>query len=203
MRIAACFPRRLRAISASLCAAATLTACFSDPSRVEGRVEQNNVAPPPSPNAEVPGPVNSSQSIATPPAPSPTGDSAALATFPKTIQDSSISSAALYLYKQAQTARANGHADQALALLQRALHVDPRNPFIWQALAESQLNLQQADQAEAAAQKSSSLARGNPYVDAGNWRIIAAARQAQGDAAGAVRAQAQADQVARALSGAP
>lgn len=201
MRIAACFPRRLRAISASLCAAVTLTACFSDPSRVEGSFEQSNLPPPPSSNAGSTTPANTS--LPMPSAQSPPIDSAALAAFPKTIQDSGISSAAFYLYKQAQTARASGQSDQALALLQRALHVDPRNPFIWQALAESQLNLQQADQAEAAAQKSSSLARGNPYVDAGNWRIIAAARQAQGDAAGALRAQAQADQVARALSGAP
>lgn len=124
-----------------------------------------------------------------------------LANYPKTIEDSKPNGAALYLYKQAQEARAGGRNDQAAALLQRALHVEPRNPFIWQSLAEAQLTLQQPDQAESAARKSSSLARGNPYVDAGNWRIIAAARQAQNDAQGALAAQAQADQAARAIGG--
>lgn len=181
--------RSLDATLAGLVTALLLTACVTD----QGQGEHSSVPPP---SNEVQIPMN-------PPPSAPPGARLPLATYPKTIQDSGVSSAALYLYKEAQSARAAGRADHALALLQRALHVDPRNPFIWQALADTQLNLQQPDQAEGAAQKSSSLARGNPYVDAGNWRIIAAARQAQGDASGSLRAQAQADQAARAISASP
>jgi predicted Zn-dependent protease len=183
-------PRMPNAALTSLSVVVLLAACVTD----QGQSQRSSSPPPPSTDIQVP--------MNLPPSPQ-TGERPPAANLPKTIQDSGVSSAALYLYKEAQSARAAGRADHALALLQRALHVDPRNPFIWQALADTQLNLQQPDQAESAAQKSSSLARGNPYVDAGNWRIIAAARQAQGDASGALRAQAQADQAARALSATP
>jgi len=120
--------------------------------------------------------------------------------YPKTIQDSSAGKAVLSLYKQAQDARAAGHADQAEALLERAQRIEAHNPFIWQALAGTKLELNKADQAEQFANRSNDLARGNPYIEAGNWRIIAAARQARGDAGGAMQAQARADEIARALS---
>jgi len=120
--------------------------------------------------------------------------------YPHTIQDTSAGPAVLSLYKQAQGARAAGHSDQAEALLERAVHIDGRNPFVWQALAGAHMDLGHSDQAESAAQKSTSLARGNPYVEAGNWRLIAAARQARGDSGGAVQAQARADDIARALA---
>ncbi len=121
--------------------------------------------------------------------------------YPRTIQDTNASPAVLSLYKQAQSARAAGHSDQAEALLERALHIDSRNPFVWQALAGAHMDLSHPDQAESAAQKSTTLARGNPYVEAGNWRLIASARQARGDSGGAVQAQGRADTIARALSG--
>ena len=120
--------------------------------------------------------------------------------YPRTIQDTNASPAVLSLYKQAQSARAAGHSDQAEALLERALHIDSRNPFVWQALAGAHMDLSHPDQAESAAQKSTTLARGNPYVEAGNWRLIASARQARGDSGGAVQAQGRADTIARALS---
>lgn len=124
-----------------------------------------------------------------------------LANYPKTIEDSNPGPAVLSLYRQAQAERAAGHADQADAALGRALHIEPRNPFVWQALAGVKLDLKDPDQAENAAQRSTSLAHGNPYVEAGNWRLIASARQARGDSSGAVQAQARADGIARSLSG--
>lgn len=120
--------------------------------------------------------------------------------YPRTIQDSGAGKAVLSLYRQAQDARAAGHADQAEALLERALHIESHNPFVWQALAGAHMDLNHPDQAENAAQKSTSLGRGNPYIEAGNWRLIAAARQARGDSGGAVQAQARADEIARALA---
>ncbi len=117
--------------------------------------------------------------------------------FPRNIQESGAGPAVLSLYRQAQDSRKAGRFDAALAQLERALRIEPRNAFVWQSLADVHLQLQHADQAESAAQKSTSLGRGNPFLDAGNWHLIAVARQARGDAAGAKQASARAD----ALSG--
>jgi tetratricopeptide (TPR) repeat protein len=120
--------------------------------------------------------------------------------YPKTIQDSNAGPAVLSLYKKAQEARAAGHADQAEALLERAQRIESHNAFVWQALAGTKLELLKPDQAEQFANRSNDLARGNPYIEAGNWRLIAAARQARGDAGGAIEAQARADNIAKSLS---
>jgi tetratricopeptide (TPR) repeat protein len=123
--------------------------------------------------------------------------------YPRTIQDSHASVPVLSLYRQAQDARAAGHPDTAEALLERALHIEARNPFVWQALAGARMDLKRPDEAESAAQKSNSLARGNPYIVAGNWRLIAAACQARGDSGCATQAQAQADSIAQSLPRTP
>lgn len=123
--------------------------------------------------------------------------------YPKTIQDSHASAPVLSLYRQAQDARAAGHPDTAYGLLERAMHIEARNPFVWQALAGTYMDLKQPDQARNAAERSNSLARGNPYIVAGNWRLIAAACQARGDSGCATQAQAQADGIAQSLPRTP
>ncbi|MDR3419139.1 MAG: tetratricopeptide repeat protein [Nevskia sp.] len=123
--------------------------------------------------------------------------------YPKTIRDTGANPAVLSLYRQAQEAYAGGRYDQADELLQRSVDKDPHNPFIWQQLAMVRLSLKQPEQAEQAAEKSNTLARGNPYVEAGNWRLIAKARQALGNVQGATQAEARADDIARSLSGTP
>jgi len=153
------------------------------------------LAPPPAP--EIPGqPPGEAPGLI--PAPPPQN-------FPRTIDDLEPPAPApvLYLVRQANSARAAGHADQSESYLERALRIESRNPFVWQALAGARLDLGRPDEAESAAQKATSLARGNPYVEAGDWRLIAAARHARGDADGARQAQSYADDVARALNPAP
>lgn len=118
----------------------------------------------------------------------------ALKVYPRSIEDTQASPAILSLYQQAQNARSAGKLDDASNDLERAMRLDPRNAFIWNALASLHLQKQEPDQAASEASKSNSLADGNPYLAADNWRVIAAARQAQGDAAGALQAQAQAEQ---------
>lgn len=109
--------------------------------------------------------------------------------------------AVVSLLKQARTARSAGQYDQASSALERALRIEPRNYFVWSALAGVYFDQKQYDQAESVAQKSNSLARGNVYVELENWKTIAAARQAQGDGAGAIQAQARVEQIERDLSG--
>jgi len=107
------------------------------------------------------------------------------------------------LYRKAQAERAASQPEPARADLEHAAHIESRNAFVWQALAGVDLDAKKPADAEAEATNSNRFAHGNPYIVSGNWRIIAAARQAQGDASGALQAQAQADKSAQAISPAP
>jgi tetratricopeptide (TPR) repeat protein len=123
-----------------------------------------------------------------------------LPTYPKTPEEIS-GQAVLSLMKQARTARAAGQFDQASGALERAQRIEPRNYFVWSALSRVYLDKKDYDNAESVAQKSNSLSRGNIYVELENWKVIAAARQAQGDAIGALQAQSKADEIQRDISG--
>lgn len=101
--------------------------------------------------------------------------------------------AVVSLLKQARSEREAQRPDQAQAVLERALSIEPRNPFVWQALASLHVEQQRPELAESTAQKSNSLARGNPFVEWENWRLIAEARRQRGDTAGAETAQDRAD----------
>lgn len=96
------------------------------------------------------------------------------------------------LLGRADTLARNGNMDLASSTLERALDLEPRNPFIYQRLAAVKLAQDQPGQAEAMARKSNSVGGNNPFVRADNWQLIAEARRAAGDAAGASEAAAQA-----------
>ncbi|HEY0974824.1 MAG TPA: tetratricopeptide repeat protein [Solimonas sp.] len=101
------------------------------------------------------------------------------------------------LIRQARTQREAGRPDQAAASLERALRIEPRNYFTWSALGQTYLAQKNYAQAESVAQKSNVLARGNVWVELENWRTIAAAREARGEALGALEAQTRADELAQ------
>ena len=103
--------------------------------------------------------------------------------------------AVLKLLDQARGEVSSGRAEQAMADLETALNIEPRNPFIWQQMASVHLQQHLPDQAEHKAQRSNSFARGNPYIEIGNWRVIAEARQLRGDKAGAEQAQARVEEL--------
>src|SRR5699024_12705678 len=89
----------------------------------------------------------------------------------------------------------SGNLSRAGAMLQRALGIEPRNPFIYQRLAAVRLAQQQYGQVEALASKSNSLANNNPFIQADNWALIAKARAESGDTAGQRQARARAKQL--------
>ncbi len=103
--------------------------------------------------------------------------------------------AVLALLKQARSALSKGRNDQASAALERALRIEPKNPFVWQTLAAVHLDGKRAEQAEATAEKAISLSQNNPHVAAGSWVLIAQARSLLGDIAGAEAAQQRADEI--------
>src|SRR5262245_42141637 len=78
-----------------------------------------------------------------------------------------------------------GRYANAGASLERALRLEPRNPRLWQELARVRLSQRDYAQAESCAQRSSSWAAGDNALRADNWQLIAKAREARGDAAGA------------------
>ena len=73
---------------------------------------------------------------------------------------------------------------------------------MWSALGQSYLAQKNYSQAESVAQKSNVLARGNVWVELENWRTIAAARAASGNAIGALQAQARVDELTQWLGAA-
>jgi len=80
---------------------------------------------------------------------------------------------------------AAGRLANAAATLERALRIEPRNPRLWQELARVRLKQGDYAQAESTAARSNSWAVGDSGLRAENWRLIAHAREARGDAEGA------------------
>ena len=119
---------------------------------------------------------------------------------PKTAESIS-GQAVVSLMRKAADARAQGQLDLAASQLERAQRIEPRNYFVWSALAKVYLDQQQYDQAISVAGKSNSLARGNLYVEVENWKTIAKAMEAKGDSIGALQAHGRVDEIERALGG--
>src|SRR5947207_11531397 len=85
----------------------------------------------------------------------------------------------------ARTDAASGKYPRAAASLERALRIEPRNPRLWQELARVRLKQGDYAQAESTAARSNSWAGSDNALRAENWRLIAHAREARGDAEGA------------------
>ena len=89
------------------------------------------------------------------------------------------------LMESARADTSAGRLANAAASLERALRIEPRNPRLWQELARVRLKQGDYAQAESTAARSNSWAGSDNALRAENWRLIAHAREARGDAAGA------------------
>ena len=99
-----------------------------------------------------------------------------------------------------QSARAEvaaGRLANAAASLERALRIEPRNPRLWRELALVRLKQGDYVQAESVAARSNSWAGNDNTLRAENWRLIAQAREARGDADGAQKALDTAGKIGR------
>lgn len=202
----ACFPAR-SALPAALAASLLLSACVTPTAQRTSSWPDNIGRTVPAPTAPGPG-QNPTPGASTAHTPTPLySPPVAVAPPPKVLPaypksaDEISSQAVLSLMKQARSARAAGQYDQASGALERAQRIEPRNYFVWSALGRVYLDKKLYDNAESVAMKSNSLARGNVYVELENWKVIAAARQAQGDAIGALQAQVKVDEIQRDLAG--
>ena len=89
------------------------------------------------------------------------------------------------LMHDARADAAAGRLTRAAASLERALRIEPRNPRLWHELAQVRLKQGDYAQAESIAARSNSWAGEDDRLRAENWRLIARAREARGDTAGA------------------
>ena len=92
---------------------------------------------------------------------------------------------------------AAGRLANAAASLERALRIEPRNPRLWRELALVRLKQGEYVQAESVAARSNSWAGTDNTLRAENWRLIAQAREARGDADGARTALETAAKIGR------
>lgn len=72
--------------------------------------------------------------------------------------------------------------EQAAAMLERALQIDPRDPTVWYELGRARLELGKFAEAQAMAAKSHSLAQSNRTLQTRNAELMAAALQSSGEA---------------------
>ena len=100
------------------------------------------------------------------------------------------------LISRAEDSSAAGEHDRAVAYLERALRIVPRNAAIWQNLAVVRYRQGQYAQAESLALKSIALAGDAVDLKHQDWVLIGAARHLQGDEAGAKQARARAAKLA-------
>ncbi len=112
--------------------------------------------------------------------------------MPEVAQPQPSSPAVIALMQQAANDRRKGNLDLAVSRLERAVRIQPRNPRLWHELAEVRLQQHQPRLAEELAKKSIALAQGNKGLIQKNWRLIAKAREMNGDISGARRAAAKA-----------
>lgn len=165
----------------------TVAGCATAPATTAPRTTGEVVAPPASASPAKPPPV-----VQPPLLPEPEPKAPVAVEYPKTLAAAGAAPPVLALARQAQQSRAAGQHEAALGQWQRALRIEPRNAFLWHEIASTHLSLQHAGQAESAAQKSTSLARGNLWLEAENWRLIASARRLLLDTTGAEAAMARA-----------
>lgn len=116
--------------------------------------------------------------------------------FPRNEHEGS-GAAALALLERSEKEERDGRYDSARAALERALRIEPRNPFLWSRLAAIRLRHGDVQQAEQLARKSNSLSAGNPWVTSRNWVLIATALDQMGDQRGARDARRKAAEAER------
>ena len=114
------------------------------------------------------------------------GESIAPAAEPKPAM--SANHAVIALLDRAQRDNDAGRHGAADTSLERALRIEPRNPWLWHEIAQLRLSQGQYAQAISLAKKSNSFAGRERRLQALNWRLIGNALVAQGNISAAEEA---------------
>jgi len=125
---------------------------------------------------------------------SDSSDSAA--TAPMQLSQAQSNPAVASLLSTANAQSREGEHARAAATLERAIAIEPDNAWLWHHLAAERLRQGRLDQAASLAAKSNSMASSltdsDRVLQVNNWKLIAAVRRHQGDAAGAAAAESRA-----------
>lgn len=106
-----------------------------------------------------------------------------------------LTPAVVALISQSERYSRAGDLDAAVARLERALRITPRNPEVTYKLAKIRLQQEKPVLAEDLAKKAALLAAGNPRLKRQCWLLIAQARRLQHDLQGAQEAEIKARQI--------
>lgn len=117
--------------------------------------------------------------------------------YGKSVSEQSTSPVALAFLNDADKYASAGDSDRAVASLERGLDIEPKDPWLWNRLAAERLEQKMWVKAITLAKKSNAFAAGNNQLLKANWQIIAEARLALGDAAGARKAKKMARRFSR------
>jgi predicted Zn-dependent protease len=140
------------------------------------------------PSTTLPAVLPPSATTATPETPAQQAGGEAIVVEPEPKPVMSGNKAIVALLDRAELDSKAGKREAAGALLERALRIEPRNPWLWLQLAQVRLAQGQYAQAITLARKSNSFGGRQPRLQAENWQVIGQARVAQGDTAGAEQA---------------
>jgi predicted Zn-dependent protease len=100
--------------------------------------------------------------------------------------------AVVALLNRANQQSGSGQHAGAASSLERAIKIDPGNPWLWHRLAATRLDQGRPGEAASLAAKSNSLAAGDPELQADNWRLIARVHRQRGEEVAARAAEARA-----------
>ncbi len=92
------------------------------------------------------------------------------------------SPAVVALLDEAEVYASRGDGDQAAATIERALRIEPKNPWLWHRLAVIRMQQGRYSEAIDLAARSSSLANGDARLIEGNQQVIDRSRAAMGSA---------------------
>jgi predicted Zn-dependent protease len=93
------------------------------------------------------------------------------------------------LLKESHKLQGDGDLAGAVASIERALRIEPRNAYLWNRLAELRMEQGQGKRAAELAAKSTSLAGADTRLKIENYRMIAKIKRNSGDYDGAMRAE--------------
>jgi Flp pilus assembly protein TadD len=102
---------------------------------------------------------------------------------PPTAPEAGMNSPAVVaLLDEAEVYASRGDGDQAAATIERALRIEPKNPWLWHRLAVIRMQQGRYSEAIDLAARSSSLANGDARLIEGNQQVIDRSRAAMGSA---------------------
>jgi Flp pilus assembly protein TadD len=116
-------------------------------------------------------------------------DAAVFALNEETLVEMQMTSPIDQLTDEAEREQRQGNLSRAVTILERALRIEPRNPHLWNRLAQMHLQQKSFKLAGDLAARSNALTKKGAAIRHDNWLIIADVRRTERDFSGAEEAE--------------